>query len=127
MNKKSATTIIDSKHLKILGVKKDDLKNSVVFVCLDEDKYGVLDKAGLRKVVQQIDNIEPNGIYFPMTKRMDIAFYDVNELKNRDLIITVVHDDDSADFEEVEDEIKSAIPFAKSVTFIHKNVSIERR
>ncbi len=121
-----ATALIDSRHLKILVAKKKEMKDSIVFVCLDEDKYGTLDKAGLRKIVEHIETIEPDGIYFPLMKRMHVEFYDVSEFRNKDVVVAFQHDDDGVDKSDIEAEVLRAIPEAKSVRFIHNRVSFEK-
>lgn len=126
MRKKNASSIIDSRHMKILAAKKADLCDSIVLICLDEEKYGNLDKAGLRKIIEQIDQIQPNGIYFPVTKKMSIQFYDLAQFKNKDVIITFGQDQDGgSDTSETEKEFKKALPGVKSIRFVHAHAKIE--
>ncbi len=128
IQKKKATPVIDSRHLKILAAKRDILRDSVVLVCLDEEKYGLYDKAALRKLTTHIDQIEPSGVYFPIVKKMDIAFYDKEEFRNRDLLVTIRHENpDEVDYDEIEAEFKRAIPNARSVDFVHLDVDIEQK
>src|SRR3990167_7723602 len=96
MQKKSANVVIDSKHLKILSVKKSQLKDSIVFICLDEEKYGNLDKATVRKIVGEIDKIEGDGVYFPIMKNIDVQMYDKADFKNKDLLITIGDENNAA-------------------------------
>jgi len=119
VEKKKTAKLIDSKYLKILAAKKEDLRGSIVFICLDEEKYGALDKAGLRKITQLIDQIEPNGCYFPLTKNMNIEMYDASNFFNKDVIVTVQHDSKDIDRSAVENDIRTALSSARSVTVIH--------
>lgn len=121
--KQSAKPIIDSRHLKVLAAKREDLKDSVVFICLDEEKYGHIDQGKLRAVIEQIDKLEPDGVYFPMLENMGIEFYERSQFRNRDLIITIRHPNpDEADLDRLEDTIRQAIPNARSISFIHEDV-----
>jgi hypothetical protein len=121
--KKRATPVIDSRYLKVLAAKREDLKDAVVFICLNEEKYGHVEKSHLHNIIQQIDSLEPTGVYFPMLMDMDIQFYSRNEFRNKDLVITIKHQNaEDADTEVVEDEIRSAIPNARSIKFIHEDV-----
>lgn len=128
IKKKEVGQIIDSRHMKILSVKKKQLADSVVLVCLDQDKFGQIDKAALQSLIKKIDDIEPSGIYFPLFKKMNVEFYDKFEFKNRDILVTLNYDlDEEIDLKEIENEIKQAIPEAKSISFIHRSASIERK
>lgn len=126
MDKKNASSLVDSRHLKILAAKKAQLADAIVLVCLDEEKYGNLDKAGLRKIIEQIDQIEPAGIYFPVTKKMDIQFYDLAQFKNKDVVITIGHDSDDVDIDSFEADIRTALSSAKSCKFVHQRARIEK-
>lgn len=121
--KKKPDVIIDSRHLKIVAAKRDLLKNAVVFVCLDEDKYGRADKSNLAALTQQIEKIEPSAIYFPVVKEMNMQIYDRAEFKHKDLVITVRHIS-NVDHDELEDRIRTALPEAKSITFVHEDIDI---
>lgn len=121
--KKNPDVIISSRHLKIIAAKKDLLKDAVVLVCLDENKYSKSDSADLTTLTEQIEKIEPSGIYFPVVREMNMQIYDRAEFKHRDLIITVRHVA-NVDHEELEDRIKSALPEAKSITFVHEDIDI---
>lgn len=116
-----ATTIIDSRHLKIIAVKKDKLKDAVVFVCFNEDKYGLFDLALLRRAVDEIDKIEPGGVYFSSVKDYTISLYDQKTTKNKDIVVTVGHNTISASVKrsDIEAEFKKAFSGAKSVTVVH--------
>jgi hypothetical protein len=128
VNKKSAKPVIDSRHIKILSVKKDELKDSIVFVCLDEDKFGYYDVAQLRKLAEGLEKIEPDGCYFIGLKNLRVNIFEKAEIKHRDLIVTVDHPHDvGVDEAEVEDGFKSAFSEARSLKFVHSYVSkIER-
>lgn len=128
ISRKKSHQIIDSRHLKILASKKSDLKNSVVFVCLDHEKYGHLDKTQVNSILKEIDNIEPGGFYFPMFKKIRIEMFDRADIKNRDLLITIEHEESlqKVDTREVENDIKKALSDAKSVNFVHRKIQMER-
>ena len=118
--KKNIQPILDSRHLKIINVKKDELKDSVVFVCLDEDKYGLYDVAQIRKLAEALERIEPDGCYFVGLKQFRVEIYDKATIKNRDIVITVAHQDDAGVAEEdVEQRFHLAFPEANSIGFVH--------
>lgn len=121
--RKSAKPVIDSRHIKVIAAKRDDLKDSIVFICLSEEKYGHIDEGKLRAIIEQIDKLEPDGVYFPMLHNMNIEFYDRSEFRNRDIVVTLKHQNpDEVDTERLEDTIRQAIPNARSLTFIHEDV-----
>lgn len=127
MQKKNAKAIIDSRHLKILAAKKDELKDSVVFICLDEDKYGYYDIAQLRKLAEEIDKIEPEGMYFMGLKNLRINMFERSEIKNRDLVVTVDHPRGmGVNEEEVEEDFRRALSEAKSLKFVHHYATISK-
>lgn len=126
MESKPAAKLIDSRHLKIITAKREDLKRSLVFICLDEEKYGNLDKAGLRKITELIDQIEPDGVYFPFTKKMDIKMYDISQFNNKDVLVTITHEDAHESNADLEKDFKKALSGAKSVKVVHKAADIER-
>lgn len=121
--KKSAKPIIDSRYMRVIAAKRSELKDAIVFICLDEDKFGHIDKAKLRAVIEQIDNLEPEGVYFPMLHDMNIQFYDRGEFRNRDLVVTIKHQNpDEIDTDKVEESIRQAVPNVRSISFIHEDV-----
>ncbi len=117
----SATTIVDSRYLKILAAKKDQLKDSIVFICLDDEKYGFYDIAQLRKMGEMIDKIQPDAVYFLSTKQLRVNIFDKAEFKNKDIVLAVEHvsDDDSED-QKIEDQFQTAFAGAKSIKFVHR-------
>lgn len=120
MNKKTPKPVIDSRHLKILAAKKEELKDAIVFVCLDEDKYGYYDIAQLRKLAEGLEKIEPRGCYFIGLKNLRVNIFERSEIKNRDLIVTVDHPRGTGiDEAEVEDGFKKAFTEARSLKFVH--------
>jgi len=128
MKGKQPQPVIDSRHMKILAVKKDELKDSIVFICLDEEKYGYFDVAQLRKLAEGLEKIQPDGCYFLGLKKLKFGIYDKSEVKNRDLIITVGHSNDSdVDEEDVEDAFNQAFGCAKSIDFVHHYGEIENK
>jgi len=126
MGHKKAKRLIDSRHLKILAAKKDDLKDALVIIVLDESKYGRADKMALRQVAQQIEKIEPNAAYFPVTKDMNVHIYDRAEFKNRDVVVTIKHNQNTSN-EDIETEVSQAFADARSISFVHGDVDIERK
>lgn len=120
ISKKQPQVIIDSRHLKVLAAKKEDLKDAVVHICLDEDRYGFIDITNMRKMIEGIDKIEPSAFYFAGVKNFRINIFDRAEVKNRDIVITVGYPEDQtpADVEQIKDNLKEAFSGAKSITFI---------
>ncbi len=124
MNKRSPKPIIDSRHLKIMAAKKADLKDSIVFVCLDEEKYGYYDIAQLRKLAEGLEKIEPDGCYFVGLKNLRVNIFERSEIKNRDLIVTVDHPRGmGVDEDEIEEGFKRAFSEARSLKFVHAYAS----
>ena len=120
MKPKSPKLVLDSRHIKVLAAKKEDLKDSIVFVSLDEDKYGFYDVAQLRKLAESLDKIEPDGCYVFGLKKLKVSLYNKSEIKNRDIIITIAHQDEvEIDESDVEDRFKIAFSGAKSISFVH--------
>jgi hypothetical protein len=123
--KKEATPVIDSRYLKVLTAKRDDLKDAIVFICLNEERFGHVDQGALQAVIEQIDKLEPSGVYFPMLHDMKVDFYDCSEFKNKNILITIQHKDQSEiDISALEDSIRQRISNARSITFIHEDVDI---
>jgi hypothetical protein len=115
---------VDSRHLKILAAKRDDLKDAIVFVSLNEEKYGYYDIAQLRKLAEGLEKIEPSGRYFIGLKDLRINIFDRSEVKNRDLIITVDHPENLGINEnEVEEGFRQAFSEARSLKFVHSYAS----
>lgn len=124
---KKPLSIIDSRHLKILAVKKADLKDSIVFVCLDDEKYGYYDIAQLRKLAEKLDNIEPDGCYFVGLKNLRVNIFERSEIRNQDLVVSVEHPQGTGVSEnEVEDDFKKAFSEARSLKFVHHYATISR-
>jgi hypothetical protein len=115
-----ATTIIDSRHLKILSVKKEQLKDAVVFVCFDEME----DQSFLQKTVEEIDKIEPSAVYFSGGKECSISIFDKQSTKNKDIVVSVQHriSPDENQRTEIEKQVKFAFSNARNVSVIHSLV-----
>ena len=126
MQKKKAIPLIDSRHLKILSVKKDQLKDAFVFVTLNEEKYGSVDISMLRKLVEEIHKIEPTGVYFLGVRDYEVSFYDKAEMKGKEIIVTINHEHD-VDKNTIEKEFKKALSGVKNISFIHHSCSIEHK
>lgn len=127
MEPKKPTPVLDTRYVKVLTVKKDMLKDAVVFICLDEEKYGSYDISALRKMASTIEKIEESAIYFALTKKMDVQIYDKDEFKNKDLLITVGRDENGANEDTIEKGFRQALPNAKSIDFVHETAKIARR
>lgn len=125
MIKKNPKKLVDSRYIKIIASKRVELKDSITLIYLDQDKFGKMDKSEVKSFIQAIDKLEPTGSYFPMYKKMRLEIYDRQDFKNRDILITINHDNDDIDKDEVESSIKKSIPEAKSINFIHANVNID--
>lgn len=126
MKHKTPQPILDSRHLKILSVKKDELKDCIVFVCLDEDKYGLYDVAQLRKLAEGLEKIEPSGCYIVGLKKLRFSIFDRAEIKNRDLIITIAHEDDlGIDENDIQSRFGTAFAGARSIKYVHKYATVE--
>ena len=123
--KKQAKPVIDSRHMKILAAKKDDLKDAVVFVCLDEEKYGHYDMAQLKKLAEWIEKIEPSGCYIIGLKNLRVNIIDRAEVKNRDIVVTVSHGNEAGvDESEVESMFRKAFAEARDIDFVHNYATI---
>lgn len=124
MKKKTPELIIDSRHLKVLSAKRDLLKDSVVFICLDEDRYGHFDVANLRRLTQSIDKLEPTGCYFTGLKNLRMSIFDKSEIKNRDIVITLGHPEEHgpAEIQEVEEKLVMVFGDARSISIVHNYV-----
>lgn len=124
MKKTPTTTIMDSRHLKVLVAKKELLQDSVVVLCLDEDKYGTVDVSQLQKVAEVLQQLAPDSIFFTAVKKMDLAFWDKAQFRNKDIIITIGHEnEDQVDTNEVERLFTQCLE-AKSIRFVHKPARI---
>ncbi len=126
MGRKKVNRLVDSRHLKILSAKKADLKGALVILILDEAKYGRADKMALREVAKQIEKIEPDAAYFPVTKEMNLQIYDRAEFKNRDVVVTIKHNQ-NVPFEQIQSEVSQAFADARSISFVHGDINIERK
>lgn len=118
--KKKATPVIDSRFLKILAAKKEDLQDALIFVTLDEEKYGLLDKAQLTKVLHTLEKIAPDSVWFGSTKKFGVSIIKKDDLKNKDLLVTVRYEDlELADEDATEEMFRKALPEARDISFIH--------
>jgi len=116
-------TVLDNRHLKILSVKKNDLKNSLVLISLNGDKYGHLDVDQLNKLGEEIHKVEPAGCYFLGLSPFLINIFDINEFKNKDILISIGENNGISSMEmrlELESQIRNLFKNAKSVNFIYK-------
>jgi len=117
--RKKPKVVLDSRHLKVLGAKKTELEDGLVLVVLDEDKYGHLDKGQLRKLIQSMEVIAPDSAWYGMMKNYSIEIYDRADFKNKDLLVTIKHDEEDVDPDRIEEEFRQALFGASSVEFIH--------
>lgn len=124
--KKKTNKIIDSRHLKIISVKRDELKNSITFITLDSEKFGLVDQNYLLQLAEIIEKQEPSGFYIPAAKSLGIEIYDKAELKNKSLIVKATDDDlDIAMRKEFESCFRKALADAKDIEFVYGNATIE--
>lgn len=124
MKPKQLSPILDSRHMKILTAKKGELKDSIVFIFLDEEQYGYYDITQLKRVVTDLDRLEPSGHYCTCFKKLRFQIYDKSEIKNRDIIITFQVDED-INTGEVESSLRAAFQDARNITFAHTSVYVE--
>jgi hypothetical protein len=117
LNKQKSAPVIDSRFLKVCAAKRAHLSNSVVLVQGDQKL--------LNGIIEQINKLEPTGVYFPIHSECDISFYDQNDFRNKDIIITLkLPKISKPEIEAIENEIRQAIPNARSITFVHGNLEI---
>ncbi len=100
------------------------MKGALVFVQLDEDQCGHMDKVALRQVAEQIEKIEPDAYYFPMTKSMSVSILDLDAFKNKDVLVTIRHDPNVSE-QTIKEQIESVLQKAKSVQFVFADFKIE--
>jgi len=124
---KKLTPVLDTKYVKVIAAKKEALKDAIVLICLDEDKYGHYDIASLRKMAVTIEQLEESGSYFATTRRMDISIYDKDEFKGKDLLITVGKDDNGTSEKMIEKAFQQSLPDVNSIEFVHKSADIRRK
>jgi len=122
--------IVNSRHLKILAAKKEDLKGCIVFVSLDKEKYGGYDVFALKKACEQIDAIQPDAIYVVAAADYKINFYDLAEFANRDVLVTVEYGESSEILDDdararVEKEFGEILSRSRSLKFVHRGGGIE--
>lgn len=122
---KESKVLLDTRHVKVLAAKKQDLQDSFILVYLDEDKYGHLHTAQLRRMVEHLENLAPDSCWTAATKKFSVSIIDKASVKNKDLLITVGYDNPTnVDTRLVEDTFKKAFPDAKSMEFIHQHVEV---
>ena len=119
--KKEPAKLLANRHLKVLAAKRDQLKNSVVFLCLQDDNLGPYDLAQFRRMSEQLDSLEPDGSYFLMAKNCEISIYDRRDFENKDLSIIIRHGCDitEMDKEALESNFIKAFTTAKDIQFVH--------
>jgi len=122
VQKKNKKIILDTRDLKILSVKKEELKDSLVFI-IGGNKT---DRSSLMKMAEHLQEMEPNSIYFPVSSEIDIQIYDMNDLKHRDILVSV-NKSDNTNNNKIESEVKKALSKAKSVTFVYGDMNIKRK
>ena len=122
MQPKKKKDILNTRDLKIVSIKKKELEDSLVFL-LGNKK---IDRTALMRLAEHLQELEPNGVYFPISSEVGIQIYDMNELKHRDLLV-VVKSSDKMDSRKVEAEVNRAISKAKSITFVYSDIDIKRK
>ena len=124
--KQRPKAVLDSRFLKVLAVKRDEIKDALVFVQLDESKYGLLDVGQLRNLAKDLEALEPGSCWLPTTRKYSLSFIDLDEMKDRNLLVTVSYEDpDMIDPSLIEAQFRQAIPNAKSLSFVHQKATIE--
>lgn len=125
-SKKTSAVIVDSRFLKIVAAKKDELQDALIFVCLNEQKYGHLQKGQLRKIVETLEKIAPDSVWFGATKDYSMQIVDKKDLRNKDLLVTLKYEDVTlVDKNFVEDMVRKALPEAKSLSFVHAEADMD--
>ncbi len=119
--KKEPAKLLANRHLKVLAAKRCQLKDSVVFLCLQDDNLGPYDLAQFRRMSEQLDSLEPDGSYFLMAKNCEISIYDRREFVNKELSIVFRHNCDISelDKEAIENKFIEAFKTAKNIQFVH--------
>ncbi len=111
---KSPKTLVDSRHMKILAVKKEELKDALMVVLIGEEKVGLYDISVFRESLKDLQRLESSSDWLLSTKKFDIRIYDKKDLKNRDLIVTVDHKN-----EKMEQVLSDALSGAKSIRYVY--------
>lgn len=125
ITKKKSKDIVDSRYLKILSTKKEDLENAIVLICFDENKFDKADKEQMTTLVEKINELVPSGVYLPLFRKCKIELYHKDDFKNKNVLITIKHDNSTpVDRGAIEKEIAKGLPEAKSLSFIHQDVDI---
>ena len=122
MQKKNKKIILDTRDLKILSVKKEELKDSLVFI-IGGNKT---DRSSLMKMAEHLQEMEPNSVYFPVSSEIDIQIYDMNDFKHRDILVSV-NKSDNTNNNKIESEVKKALSKSKSITFVYGDINIKRK
>ena len=125
VKKKHSAPVVDSRFLKIVAAKKDELQDALIFVNLNESKYGHLDKGQLRNILETLEHVAPDSVWLGTTKDYSLSIIDRAALKNKDIVVGMQYEDVSlVDPEVLEDMIRKAIPEANSISFIHSEAKI---
>jgi hypothetical protein len=125
--KKKGKLILDTRDLKILSVKRAELKDAVVFIVGTNVTGGKkIDRSAIMKLAEHLQTMEPDSVYFPVLSEIDIQIYSMDELKHQDLLV-VVRPNEKRDTCQVELQVSKALSKAKSITFIHEDINIKRK
>ena len=115
--------ILNARHVKVLAAHKNDLKNSVVFISFCADKQGDADVTQLQQALEAIDNIEPSGVYIGTFKDFDVSIYNVDDFKNKDIVISVDHSNSTKlGITAMDKQIRQSFGSAKSIQIIHSKI-----
>lgn len=117
----NAQTIINNKHLRVLAAKKEVLKDSVVFLNLNEDTYGDVDSDQMEDVAKTLESIEPSGCYILNIHGISIDVYERGEIRNKNLKIAIKKSDkiSTSDRDEMEQVFRDAFKDAKDIEFVY--------
>lgn len=119
VKKEKLKRLVDSRILKVLSCKKQDLEDSIVLVSFDSDKNKTTDTDKLLKLVKEIDKLVPSGAYFPVFGDIDFVIYDRNDIKNKNLIVSLFYNKIPTNTKEIEETVKKALVDARNIEFCH--------
>lgn len=119
---KPTAEIINSRHLKILATKKQEIKDSIAFVWIDEDKIGELDLQKAEAIVKELDKVDKNVAIVISPKKYGITLYDRSQIRNKDIVITVTTSALGVSFKQMREDLEQTFKEARSVKVILVNV-----
>lgn len=109
------TSFIDSRNLKILLAKKNEIADSVLIVREDSPEK-------LTNILKHLESIEPNGKYVGVSSRLKFDVYRKSDFTN-DQIVVAINEIKSEMKDQVEKQIKEYFSNAKSIEVIFGTIS----